>query len=329
MRFKSLNHFYYESPDSLRYYFDGRMQGHAGLGIIPVKFIEDYGPQQDGTTIRDWRVNPRTIELDVFLQGEDCCGTRGEQLAQLINIIRPNRGTTRDVPGWLRFFNDAAVLMEIPVHVLQGPSGNFKYNGDVGKHQVLDSIQFYAADPIWREFEQQSELATFSDIVSCLDACLVATSYEVEDEVVDPPVPLCLGSTSYALYLFDIPYTGTWDGDQIDITITGPISNPIIFNETLNATIEMSYIIPAGDSVTITIRPEFVTVIDNHGSNLIGTITNISDLVDFVIKCAGQITPDGVNDIIIFGIEPDVSITNFLLAYWTRHISAYGSPQCD
>jgi len=144
MKRRGINQFYYESPDGLRYYFDGRLQGHSNLGIPPVKFIEDYGPQQDGTTVRDWRINPRTIELDIFLQGDYCCGTRGEQLAELINTIRPNRGATRDEPGWLRFFDDASVLMEIPVHVLQGPNGNYKYNGDVGLYQVADAVQFYA-----------------------------------------------------------------------------------------------------------------------------------------------------------------------------------------
>jgi hypothetical protein len=136
-----------------------------------------------------------------------------------------------------------------------------------------------------------------------------------------------LTSTTFAFFQLNIDYTGTWDGDQIDIIITGPIDNPIITNHTIDSSIELQYNIPAGDYVTITIRPEYVTVIDNHGNNLIGSITSISDLVDFVIKCPGQITPTGENLMTIFGLNTVEDETQIELRYWVRHISAYGNPE--
>lgn len=318
----TFNHFYYESPDGLRYYFDGKLQAHAGLGLIPIKFIEDYGPQQDGTTVRDWRMNPRTIDLDIFLQGDNCCGTRGEQLAELINIIRPNRGTTRDVPGWLRFFNDGVILMEIPVHVIHGPSGDYKYNGDIGRYQVSDGVQFYAADPIWREYEVRSIVTTFEEVEGCLDTCL-----DFRDDADESS--FCLPMTSALLASIDVDYTGTWNGDQIDIVLYGPMENPIVQNVTQGTRIELLYTIPAGDYVTITIRPEYVLVEDNNGTNLIGSISNISDLVDFVFLSPGQVTPTGLNVITVFAFEPDLVESQIDISYWVRHISAYGNPQCN
>lgn len=320
---KQLDKFYYESPDGLKYDFEAKIQAQSGLGIIPIKFIEDYGPQQDGSTLRDWRMNSRTIDLDIFLQADDCCNTRGEQLANLINIIRPNRGRSRDVPGWLRFYNDAIVLMEIPVHVLQGASGNYKYNGDVGRYQVSDGIQFYAADPIWREVDKQSILTTFEEVEACLDTCL---DYSV---LVDSSTnPFCLTFTEALIQAIDVNYTGTWNGDQIDITLTGPMTNPIVYNLTQNTRIELLYAIKANETVTITIRPEYVTVKNNHDRNLIGTISSISDLVDFVLLSPGEVTPTGLNTLLVFAYDPDFEETQILIEYWTRHISAYGSPQC-
>lgn len=322
---RTLNQFYYESPDDKRYYFDGKMREHSNIGMTPVKFIEDFGPQQNGTTIRDWRLNPRTIQLDIFEQGDSCCLTRGELLAELIDIIRPNRGASRDVPGWLRFFNDATVLMEIPVFILQGLTGDFNYGGAVGRHQILETIQFYAADPIWREVEKQSILTTFEQTESCLPAC-VSFAYSAIGEL--PENVFCLTLAESILSAINVNYTGTWDGDQIDITLVGPMTNPVITNLTQGTRIELVYTIPVGDSVTITIRPEYVTVLDNHGRNLIGSISNISDLVDFVFLCPGEVTPTGLNIISVFAFNPDYDETQILIEYWTRHISAYGNPQC-
>lgn len=323
MNVKEINKFMYESPDGLRYWFEGRVTSHNNLGLTSLKFIEDYGPNQHGSTVRDWRMNARTITLEIFLQGDTCCGTRGEQLAELINIIRPNRGTTDDVNGWLRFLNDSNILVEIPVFVLQGPSGDFDYGGNVGKYQVLDSVQFYAFDPIWREYEKiviNVDLET--DLISCLDNCL---DYSGSTTLSG----FCLVPTSYVNLEVDINYTGTWDADQIDIKLVGPMKNPIISNETTGKEIELEYDIPAGDYVIIRLRPEFVTVLDNNGNNLIGSITSISDLVDFVLKSPGSITPTGLNDLRVIAVESDVLQTQIEISYWTRHISAYGSPQCN
>lgn len=318
---KSLNSFHYESPDNLKYWFDGRVRSHSGIGLHPLKFIEDFGPNQKGSTVRDWSINPRTVSMDVFLQGEGCCDTRGEQLAELIDIIRPNRGTTSDVPGWLRFLNDNMEMMEIPVHVLQGPSGDYDYGGDTGKYQVLDTVQFYAADPIWREYKKNTIIVDFNqDLVACLPNCLpIETSKRPG---------ICLVAATYTNQDIYINYDGTWDGDQIDIKLTGPITLPVVENITLGKRIELNYDIPSGDYVTITIRPETVTVIDNHGTNLIGTVTSISDLVDFVIKSPGSITPTGINHINITGLNSSLATTAIQIDYWVRHISAYGAPQC-
>lgn len=318
---KSLNQMYYESPDGFKYFFEGRILSHGNTGIPPVKFIEDFGPQQDGSTLRDWRVNPRAIDIEFFLQGDSCCGTRGEMLAEMISLIRPNRGTTRDVPGWLRFFNDAIVLMEIPVHVMRGPSGDYEYTGDIGKYQVADTVQFYAADPIWREFVQQTILVVLADLESCLDTCLDFNDERDENT-------FCLVPTTYVQETFNVLYTGTWDGDQIDIVLTGPMTGPIIENQTTGNRIELDYTIPSGDTVAITIRPEFVTVEDNNGNNLIGSITSISDLVDFVFESPGQITPTGLNVITISAVGSDTITTQLELKWWVRHISVYGNPQC-
>lgn len=325
IKHKSINQVHYMSPDGKKYYFNGRLRSHSNTGIPPVKFIEDFGVQQNGSTVRDWRINPRTLQFDIFLQGDDCCYTRGELLAQIINDIRPNRGATRNKPGWVRFLNDNVKMMEIPAFILQGPSGNYNYGGDIGKYQVSDSLQFYCPDPIWREVDQQSITVTQGEPLeeeSCIPDCLLAGEHASD------PDAFCLFSEVYFIESLEIEYLGTWNGDQIDITFVGPMSNPVIRNVTQDTQINMTYTIPAGDYVTITIRPEYVTVIDNNGTNLIGTISSISDLVDFVLLSPGEITPDGTNVINVVATGAAAE-TEIIMAWWVRHISAYGWPECE
>lgn len=306
----SLNKFIYTSPDGLQYWFDGRVIEHSGIGMEPLKFIEDFGPQQDGSTVRDWRINPRTISLEIFLEGDACCETRGEQLATIINTIRPNRGSNRSKNGWLGFLNDSQVLVEIPVFYKQGLTGDYKYNGDVGRWQVSEAVQFYCSDPIWREKSKEVITVEFTE-GACLGDCLGST--------------FCI--TSGIITVFNIEYNGTWDGDQLDIYLAGPMSNIAIENTTTGKTIFLDYTIPDGNSVTISIRPEYVTVIDNNGNNLIGSINSLSDLVDFVLESEGEISPDGINNIIVTVTGTSASTVSEI-GYWTRHISAYGKPQC-
>lgn len=365
-----LNRFHYESPDEQKYYFWNMLQGHSNIGNPPVKFIEDFGANQSGSTVRDWRINPRTITLEFFKEGASCCETRGEMLADIINKSRPNRGLTNDDPGYLRFLNDSEILMEIPTIVSNGLSGDFDYSGNVGKHQVSDNIQFYASDPIWREVGLLTETVGLDDITFCLGSmsvdievlyqacldefCLSSETVEVDNCLTSDPYPgieattvitgdlclasslsgiesegnSCLPSTSFFVKPLAINYEGTWDGDQINIRLNGSMDNPTIYNTTLGTKIELTYFIPEGDYVDITIRPEYVIVEDNNGNNLIGSISSISDLVDFVVKSPGAITPTGLNEIFITAVEASSeSSTEF--SYWTRHISAYGNPQCD
>lgn len=346
-----LNRFHYKSPDNKFVYFGRMVQSHSNIGVPPVKFIEDSGPQQHGVNVRDWRINPRTITLELFAEGETCCDTRGEIMAKLIDTIRPNRGITMDSPGWLRFVNDNWQMVEIPVFVLQGPTGDFNYGGSVGRRQVQDAIQFYAFDPVWREVEKKTILVTGDNWgYTCLrtsaswrldqgfsldDGLTLDTSIgEIESCLFSCHTPegnstgICLVPYTYIMQTFNIVYTGTWVGDQIDIRLTGPMTQATITNHTTNKQIQLNYNIAPGNYVVITIRPEYATVVDQDGQNLIGSITSISDLVDFELATSGAITPSGLNRLSVAALDSDLDTTQIQIEYYVRHISAYGNPAC-
>jgi hypothetical protein len=318
------NRIHYISPDGKKYYFWQMLQSYNNVGIPQIKFIEDSGPQQHGVNVRDWRINPRTITLEFFKEGETCCQTGQEISAEIINIIRPNRGTSPDVNGFLRFINDNWKMMEIPAFVLQGPNGNFEYGGPLSHRQVQDAVQFYCPDPIWREVEKKTVIVTgdnWGD--SCLPMCLYSTVTPQNNHLAG-----CLVPYSYIMQNIEIIYDGTWAGDQIDITLTGPMETPTITNTTTGKQIQLDYEILSGNYVIITIRPEYATVVDQDGNNLIGVVTNISDLVDFELAVEGSITPDGKNNITVSAVNSVVAETQIKIEYYIRHISAFGKPAC-
>lgn len=337
----SLERFSYVSPDGQKYNFWNMITKHSNLGIPSVKFIEDSGPQQHGVNVRDWRVGPRTITLQFFKTADGLHNSRTKLLHELIDKIRSNRGYSLNVPGWLRYVNDNWEMLEIPVFVLQGPRGDYDHGSGVDNYSMSDSIQFYAGDPIWRETRKRTILVNGTTRLIgtfCLEAGFegswkldsgldLDSGLELDQFVFlneSACLPGCLASQSYVIERIPVQYTGTWDGDQIDIYLRGPMTQPTITNLTTGNKIEVNYIIQEEDYVIITIRPEFATVVNANGDNLIATISSISDLADFVLKCRGQVTASGENIISVAAADPDWSKTEIQIDYYVRHISAFG-----
>lgn len=337
----SLERFSYLSPDGLNYNFWNMITDHNNIGIPSIKFIEDSGPQQHGVNVRDWRMDPRTITLQFFKTADGLHKSRTELLSKLINRIRSNRGYSLNVPGWLRYVNDNWEMLEVPAFILQGPRGDYSHDSGIGNHSMSDSIQFYAPDPIWREVRKRTVIVNGTTRIIgtfcleqgfiggwLLDSGLLLDDGLFLDQFVftneSTCLPACLSSQSFVLERFSIDYTGTWDGDQIDIYLRGPMSQPTITNLTTGRKIEMNYVIESDDYVIITIRPEFATVLNSGGDNLIGTISSISDLADFVLKSEGQVSPTGENVITVAAARPDWNQTEIQIDYYVRHISAFG-----
>lgn len=83
----------------------------TGLSDIPVEYQTTQGYQQDGTTVVDWRLTPRTLSFAFAVDARDPRRYEAAR-AQIINVLRPNLGTVtyrrilpgggrRDIDGWL------------------------------------------------------------------------------------------------------------------------------------------------------------------------------------------------------------------------------------
>lgn len=296
---KPFKQIFYETGDGQKLYF---FQGKRGVmswqnfGMPDFNFIEDSGPNQHGTTVRDYRAQTRTITLELF--GENCDGRQCEY-AEIIEAIRPTRDVT---PGYLRVINQDTSLLEIPAWIQSGPSGSFSQDSGLSPKQIRDVLQFHCNDPIWRRVGLITNSVTVQVASSCLDMCL----------------PACLGTDLLAGTL-EICYNGSWPGDQIIITIVGPVDAPLITNVTTGKTIQLNYNVASNDIVTISIFPEQVTIESSINGNIIGTVTNVSDLVFFTLK------PRQINIINITGVNAVEGSSAVNVSYYERYLSVYDS----
>lgn len=289
---------YYNTPDNTKLYFflgkERSIQNWSNFGMPDFVFIEDRGPNQHGTTVRDFRTQPRNITIEWF--GRNCNGKQCEY-ADVVNAIRPTHDTE---PGYLRVINQDTSLLEIPARIQSGPNGSWNISSGLTPLQVRDVVQFYCNDPFWREATQATVSAEVTVEDSCLDLCL----------------PACLGTGLLSAEI-EVCYNGTWYGDQITITITGPLDTPVITNETTGRTIELNYNVAANETITIAILPESATITSDINGDILGTVTNNSDLVFFTLapKQINTISFSGAN-----GIEGSSTIS---MAYYVRYLSVY------
>lgn len=127
-------------------------------------------------------------------------------------------------------------------------------------------------------------------------------------------VPYLVGAGVISEYE-DIDYEGTWQSYPT-LVFTGPMSSPTVIHEGIDEYIKMEYDIPAGDVVTIDISQG--TIEDNHGVNLMGTLTADSALATFRLVPEPEL-PNGTNRVRLVAGSATAD-SDFEVQYYTRYI---------
>jgi len=302
-----VEHVYFITPDSVQYPIFGgarAIMSWRNFGMPDINYLSDKGPNQHGITVRDYRARERTITIRQFERGCRRIDWWYHE-AELIDHLRPNRSSTA-AAGKLLVIMPDNTEREIPARILRGPGGEWDGSSSLRAQDMDESYQFLCEDPFWRNPTQQSITFTIALINSCLDTCL----------------PICLGE-NIINQTTDITYTGTWDGDQIDIVYTGPMNNPILTNETTGKEIKLNYNISSGEQVTISISPLSTKITNNSGTDLIGVVDSVSDLVTFFLATESDLTSDGTNTIRVFASNGESGVSGIVLRYYIRDISVF------
>lgn len=287
---------YYQIPDGRKYDLYSKNRGAlswTNFGHPQINFIEDRGPSQHGSTVRDWRLQPRTITIELW---DESCSMQCSY-AEVVDALRL---TYDNHPGKLMILNQDATLLEIPAFLQDGLTGGRDMTSGLSPKQMRETIQLYCPDPVWTEVEDESVAANPVPADSCLDLCL----------------PACLGNNLISEEI-EICYLGSWNGDTITITITGPLDVPTIVNETTGQTISLNYNLSTGETIVMTISPTSATIVSNLNGNLIGSLTSNSDFAFFHLKART------VNNLVFSGGNGTADVTSIELAYHNRYLSVY------
>lgn len=300
---------YLITPDGLEYQFNTNGNSFltselSPLGMPRQDVQTQRSPYQHGETALNYSLNPRVVTM---VHRKQACSRQAFWAARqdLENHIRPNRQL---VWGAYEPCQLVKVLPDNTRWVLDvyfTGGAEFRARREWDEWSAEDAIRFTAYDPTFRAYdvtEVELDLIVAGSEL-CFPICF-PICFQAEDTIDDSEV---------------VSYMGTWQSFPV-IELDGPIENPIITNEDTGEKIEMSYAIPAGITVTIDCRAARKTVVDSDNTNLIGTLTEDSDLGTFHLAPDPE-SPNGQNTISIFGIDAAAGLTEMRLSYYCRMIA--------
>lgn len=276
----------------------------AGGGIPPIGYIVSSGPYQDGATLRGFRLQPRVYQMLVRWSGcsrEQYWAYR----ARLIDMVRPNRQVLGQLaPLTLRkYMRDQTgdITRDLYVMIAQGPEFAARDPQRWDENGFSEVLRFIAHDPTWYDGSETvvSVIPTSTDnLIFPITFPIVFGGFVVNSTVA-------------------VTYAGNWPAYPT-ITITGPLALPTITNVTTGEVLELSYTMAAGERVTFDLQYGVKSVFNNFGANLIGYLTEDSDLATFHLE-PDPGAPGGVNQLTFTGGSSS-GATQFGITYNNRWI---------
>lgn len=281
----------------------------SGWGTPPIDYITERGPFQDGVTVKDFFLTPRTIQLLIrqrYCSRDDWWTGRGN----LLDAIRPNRQTiaTAALPGQLIRRLSTGDRRALDVFITDGPRFEPRQTGRWDEWSFQEALRFTAFDPVI--YDPTEVTVTVETTVA--EELVFPITFDVPGVV---GARVAFGREDINITQ-NVNYVGTWLSYPI-IEITGPLDNPRVDNLTTGEFVELDFNVPAGRVVTIDMRYGFKTVTDDLGVNLIGTLTTDSDLATFHIAPNPE-APGGVNEIRFSGNNANAN-SQMVLRFFTRY----------
>lgn len=271
--------------------------GDDGWGMAPLHRFSQRGPQQHGETDKGLRLDPRYGQL-VFQIPAGTWSELQTKRAQLLALFSPSEEPLKI--KWTR-----SATRYIDVHYV----GDLGFgSGDREGYSQKVAVTLKAPDP------------TYYDPVPA------TRTIDMGGGTSSFPVPMAVPhnvGTSVGDMTVNISYPGTWHSFPHLIRIIGPITNPVITNETTGEVLAFTGItIAGGDYYDLDLRFGQKTVFNSSGTNKIQDLTDDSDLATWHIEkgpAAGTLTGPKLNSIRVEGtsITPTTRVE---IAYYVRYL---------
>jgi hypothetical protein len=304
------------------YVFDDRrgsfLRSFTGWGMPPIRYITQRGPFQHGQTALDYRLEPRVIQY-LHRKTGHCRNDYWDNRSLLINAIRPNRQEANSFePGRLRKILPGGSIRDLYVFLEMGPAFSPRSNDAWDEYAIEETIRFIAYNPI----AFNPDLSSASWGLDSFENLIFYESPDWENRLVFEGDNLDSGGIWFGEdsigETLNVTYNGTWLAYPT-IIIAGPLESPRIFNNTTDEKIQLDYDVDSGETVTINLEYGQKTVVNNSGTNLIGTISTDSDVSTFHIAADPE-AAGGVNNLAVFGGGANDTDTSVEVRYYERYI---------
>lgn len=119
-----------------------------GQGLPPIQYVSQRGPFQNGETLRDYFLTPRTVQM-VIRQNYCSRADYWAGRAALLDILRPNRNAFGTLcQGTLRKIMPGNIVRDLTAIIQQGP--NFEpRNMEWDEYSFVETLRFTAYDPTY------------------------------------------------------------------------------------------------------------------------------------------------------------------------------------
>jgi hypothetical protein len=230
-----------------------------GLGMPSVRHVTRAGIGQHGETHLATRLQRRPINLRV---AEVYAGRQAMYDGHLnwFRTLAPG-----DAAGTLRKVFPDGRSFDLEVYFQTGADAGSQDRALGGWVQRY-ALQLVAFDPIWK----RPDLFT-----------LGVSAYDGDQLVYPYKYPYWYDGKSI-LGAFEIDYAGSWRSYPT-ITLTGPMTNPLVEHAELGVELQLLDTITAGYAATFALDPYEPAVTHSAGANLIGRLSDATDLSGFYL----------------------------------------------
>lgn len=278
-----------QSPEFMVHYL-----GDENFGMAPLHMITSRSPAQQGDTTLDFRLDPRIIQIPLLVE----CETLQQQYDMrnyLLSIFKPS-----NVNGRLIVTYPDGRERAITTRVLGGLDFNMETSAG---YSIRSIIKFRCSDPTW-----------YKPIPNTLPLVTISGTPMAYPKI----YPTTYGTSTFG-GSYDLTYAGTWLSYPI-ITVTGPVTNFAITNTSSgqNITLVAGTVIAAATTLRFDLRFGYKTVTDQAGVNRIGLVDATSELAQFAIFPAPDVT-DAINTLVVTGTATTTA-SSVALSYYDRYI---------
>lgn len=279
-----------------------------GLAMPPVSLRTTRTPTQHGATFLTAVLEPRPFTLTLHLMEDSREGLWAvrELLASRLNPrVGPMVFRLERPDGTVRELRDVVYDAGFELGTV-GP----------GPRHLVGAVRLLALDPVWWG-------PAASTLVAPGGGTEVAFGFPLNDGADDesdflPGYGIGFGGgAAYTEVTFNLAYAGNWPAFPT-IRYLGPMEHPVLTNVTTGEVLDLDYTLAAGEVVEFDLRFGHKTVTSQDQGNVVGYLSEDSDLVTFHLEPAPA-APGGVNAFQFAAFGTD-SATRLSLTWEERYV---------